>query len=72
MTTTKNINIRITITWSKIMSAIILGLSVFFDLYYSTTGQIFMWAVPICGGLIVGKQGLDAWKDTSKSKTTTQ
>ena len=54
---------RIELTWSKIMSLIMLAAATYLDIRYGKDGSLFMFAVPFAAGMIVGKQGADAYKE---------
>ena len=56
------INLFVNLTWSKIMSFLVLGCALFEDLYFNLDGKVFMVALPVIVVLITGKQLID-WKE---------
>jgi len=54
--------IRIKLTWSKLMALIILIASIFLELKGNRNGTIFMFTIPFVTALITGKQIIDRKK----------
>jgi len=60
------IGLAITLTWSKIVAFLLLGVAVFEDVYFKLDGKIFMFVVPFVVVLITGKQLID-WRENKKN-----
>lgn len=52
-------NFNITVTLSKVLAYLMLGLSVLIDFKITHTASTFMYTVPFSVALIMGKQGSD-------------
>jgi len=61
-----NTKIFITLTWSKIVAFLLLGVAVFEDLYFKLDGKLFMFVVPFVVVLITGKQLID-WRENKNN-----
>lgn len=51
--------IRITLTWSKLMALVVLLLAFAIDFTSDKQGTVFMYALPFATALITGKQVID-------------
>ena len=49
----------IVLSWSKIMSLLILVFAFILEMKYKTNGSVFMYAVPFSVALLTGKQLID-------------
>ena len=57
---------RITLTWSKIVAVLVIGLAFVIDLMNATPGTVFMFSLPFAVFLITGKQFFDHRKEIKK------
>ncbi len=57
---------RITLTWSKIVAVLVIGLAFVIDLMNATPGTVFMFSLPFAVFLITGKQFFDHRKELKK------
>ena len=57
---------RITLTWSKIVAVLVIGLAFAIDLINATPGTVFMFSLPFAVFLITGKQFFDHRKELKK------
>ncbi len=57
---------RITLTWSKIVAVLVIGLAFVIDLMNATPGTVFMFSLPFSVALILGKQGKELLSELKK------
>lgn len=55
-------NIKITITLSKIFAFLTIALAVWLDFGITASASTFMYALPFCSALLLGKQVIDRKK----------
>jgi len=60
------IGLAITLTWSKVVAFLLLGIALFEDLYFKLDGKLFMFVVPFVVVLITGKQLID-WRENKNN-----
>ena len=54
---------KITLTWSKVVALVILGMAFVLDLMGDKSGQIFMFSLPFAVVMITGKQLINRKKE---------